>query len=408
MPPTPNWKLLLATTVALQSIQSFHARVVPILSTVLAAHLATSTESIGRTYALVNVGTALFLLFGLPVLQRWGSFLTLQASLVLAGIAVAGMTVPSWTLLAISCLLLGVSYGPTPAAATDLIMRFTPTKQRSLIFSLKQSGVPIGGGLAGLVIPLLSGWMGWQGALILLGVCSALAALPLTRFRHLDETEERGTRLGRPRFLSLRGAIETVGAVLGTPALAGSVVCYSAFNVVQSAFLTFQAAWLILVFGLDLTAAGALCALTQAASIIGRPLFGWLADELGPRPTLAANAILGALTVVGLGLLQPASSLWLVAALCAVAGLTVMSWNGLQFSEVARLAAPGKTTAATNGFVTLMMPSLVLGPLLFSGLLTLGLGFGKAFLCLTASYAVALAANHFVGRHDGEQKAESS
>jgi len=76
----------------------------------------------------------------------------------------------------------------------------------------------------------------------------------------------------------------------------------------------------------------------------------------------------------------------LVVALAAVAGLTVASWNGIQFAEVARLAPPGSLNEAMAGATLLLLGAYVLWPAVFA--LSSGGGFRLGFV-LTAIGSVA-------------------
>ena len=43
-------------------------------------------------------------------------------------------------------LLIGIAYGPSPVASSHILARLTPPAWMNLVFSAKQTGVPIGGG----------------------------------------------------------------------------------------------------------------------------------------------------------------------------------------------------------------------------------------------------------------------
>ncbi|WP_417276298.1 hypothetical protein [Castellaniella sp.] len=51
--------------------------------------------------------------------------------------------------MTVGALLIGLGYGP-----------ITPAHRMSFVFSIKQTGVPLGGVLAGLVVPGLAQWIG--------------------------------------------------------------------------------------------------------------------------------------------------------------------------------------------------------------------------------------------------------
>jgi hypothetical protein len=68
-----------------------------------------------------------------------------------------------------------------------------------------------------------------------------------------------------------------------------------------------------------------------------------------------------------------------VVALAVLAGLTVASWNGVQFAEVARLAPPETLNETMTGATLLLLLAYVVGPALFSLVVVAGASFGQAF-----------------------------
>src|SRR5678816_1366245 len=92
--------------------------------------------------------------------------------------AVCGLALAAtgwWPLLVIAAIMMGLGYGPSPPAGNRILAATVPARHRSLIFSIKQAGAPLGGALAGVILaPTAAGW-GWQAALaISIGVLAAV------------------------------------------------------------------------------------------------------------------------------------------------------------------------------------------------------------------------------------------
>ncbi len=66
-------------------------------------------------------------------------------------------------------------------------------------------------------------------------------------------------------------------------------------------------------------------------------------------------------------------------ALAVLAGLTVASWNGVQFAEVARLAPADTLNETMTGATLLLLLAYVVGPAIFSLVVAAGASFGAAF-----------------------------
>jgi MFS family permease len=130
-------------------------------------------------------------------------------------------------------------------------------------------------------------------------------------------------------------------------------VCLTSFLVV---YLTESLRFSLVAAGLALTSA-------TVGGVAGRIGWGYVADRwLPPHVVLMVIGLAAGTCGVGMAL---ATSAWPTAAivvLAALFGMTAIGWNGVQLSEVARLARPGsagKVTSATS-FVTFF--GVVVGP----------------------------------------------
>jgi MFS family permease len=80
--------------------------------------------------------------------------------LTAAGSALASLGDPA--ALVTGSLVIGAAYGLLNPAASDILVRHALAGQRSLIFAIKQTGVPLGGIAAGLLGPPLAVAYGWH------------------------------------------------------------------------------------------------------------------------------------------------------------------------------------------------------------------------------------------------------
>jgi MFS family permease len=69
-------------------------------------------------------------------------------------------------LLMLATLSIGIGYGLTNPTSAQVLSQHASERHRGLIFSIKQTGVPIGVALAGLLIPIFLGWFSWRGAVV--------------------------------------------------------------------------------------------------------------------------------------------------------------------------------------------------------------------------------------------------
>src|SRR5690606_13793354 len=144
---------VLVITLAIQSLVAAAALVVPVLAPVLSEASGVGAELVGVYVALVYVGAMAGSLSAGSWVARLGAMRASQWGL---GLCAAGLLCSLsgqvW-LLAVGAVLLGLGYGPITPASSHLLIRTTPSHRMSFVFSIKQTGVPLGGVLAGLLAP---------------------------------------------------------------------------------------------------------------------------------------------------------------------------------------------------------------------------------------------------------------
>ena len=70
-------------------------------------------------------------------------------------------------LIVFGALVIGSGYGVTTPSSSAILADRTPAGMRAFIYSVKQTGVPIGGALAGALIPLLIAAFDWRAAALI-------------------------------------------------------------------------------------------------------------------------------------------------------------------------------------------------------------------------------------------------
>ena len=309
---------------------------------------------------------------------RFGPIRVSQAGLVLclAGLALAAS---GWApLVLLGGFVCGLGYGPTTPASSVILVRAAPPAMFSLTFSIKQTGVPGGGVLAGVIVPASVLAVGWQWGAIAIGVaCLALAlAIAPTRSRY-------DVGLVRDAPVSLRAAVAPVALVAHHARLREMSLTSFVYGGVQITLVTYLVTFLVDGFAVSLVLAGAVMAIAQLASVLGRLLWGALADRAVSR-----RAMLG---LLGLGMgasavatlaASPAWPVWLLFVFASVFGATAVGWNGVFLAEVARIAPAGQVSQATGGCLFFTFLGVVLTPLAFNAVLALGAGYPLAYALL--------------------------
>jgi MFS family permease len=388
----PAWVAPLVAMLAVQTTVSLLSRIAPTLAPVLAPRVGWPAESVGYLSSLITGGSILVLLSTGPLQRRVGSMRMLQIGLVLGIAGTLLSALPFAAALLLGSLLIGISIGPPSSAGTDVLQRWSPPRRRNLLFSVKQAGVPLGGALAGFLMPWAAQVFGIGAAFGLaaaLGVATLFATQPLRA--RVDVDRDHLLRLRWSHFASLGTLRQPLASLSAMPAMRRMGLAGACLAVGQSAWFAFLVTFLVAELGWSLTAAGALFALMQVLSVLGRPLAGYLSDRLGDSVrVLRWLAASSAATTLAFALCTPQWPAAFVVALAVVAGLTVASWNGIQFAEVARLAPPGSLNEAMAGATLLLLGAYVLWPALFALVLSSGGGFRLGFVLTAIGTGAAL------------------
>jgi MFS family permease len=375
------WVGPLLAMLAVQTAVSFLSRIAPTLAPTLAPRIGWPVESVGYLSSMITGASIVALLLGIPLLRRLGSMRNLQVGLALGVLGALLSAVPAPAALVVGSLLIGLSIGPPSSAGMDVLQRFSPPRHRNLLFSVKQAGVPLGGVIAGLLLPWASQTLGIGMAV---AISAAIGALTLVAVQPLRERVDAGRdaklALHWQMFLSPANLRRPLAVLVAMPALRHMGLAGGCLGAGQSAWFAFLVTYLVVELHWTLTAAGALFALMQLVSVLGRPLAGFISDRLGDGMRVLRWAVIGSgLTTLALAFCTPAWPTWSVVGLAVLAGLTVASWNGVQFAEVARLAPRETLNETMTGATLLLLLAYVIGPALFSLVVAAGASFGAAF-----------------------------
>jgi MFS family permease len=378
----PAWVAALAATVLIQTALSYLTRLIPTLAPVLTAASGLPADRVGYLAAAGTAGSILFLAAGNPLIARLGPIRALQAGLATGIAGVLMLIIPSAPTQFASSFLLGLGYGPSAPAGSDVLLRLSPPHRRTLIFSLKQAGVPLGGVLSGLTLPALVHAIGVGGTLALVALVPLGTILAAQRVRmRIDAERDRAQSTAIGLLLSPANILTPFRLMRASANLPRVTLSGVFFACGQGSLFAFLVTYLNQGLGLDLVTSGGIFAMTQLTGIPGRIGLGWLADRVGSGvPILRALSLASAATSVTYAMTAPTWSPLALTLLSAVAGITMSSWNGIQLAEIAREAPKGKVGETTSGATLVVFLGYVLGPALFAASLAASGSYRNAFL----------------------------
>lgn len=344
---------------------------VPIMATEIAPAFGVEAKDIGVFMSIVFAFAMVLSAASGSLIRRFGAIRTNQIGMSFSAICLLLVLSGSSPLLFLAAALVGVGYGPNTPSGAHVLARVTPPRARSFVFSLKQSGAPLGGLIAGLLVPAMVVTVGWQGAI---GVSVALALFAVVMIQPLrssldDDRDPQASVAFASPWHALRKLLTHV------PLRRLTLVAFFLASI-QAIVMTFLMIILVQEVGFEFTLAGAVFATSQAAGVALRIIMGWIADRaLGAKLALVVLGIGSSLAFVALTHLGPESSVALAVGLSIAVGAMSFGWNGVYLAEVVRLAGPDDVGTATGGSLFFIYGGIVLGPIVMSALVTLSGGF---------------------------------
>jgi MFS family permease len=350
---------------------------------------------------VLYVGAAVSALASGGFVIRFGALRLSQLCLGLCALGLLGALAifagPGAALVSIGlgAVLIGCGYGSITPASSHVLAKSTPPHRMALTFSIKQTGVPAGTALAGLVVPPLTIALGWPVAVAIVAVgcvAVALAAQPLRA--PLDSDRDRSARISAQ---ALMAGFALVASERSLQLMALVSFVYAGMQMSVSGFIV---AYLQGELGLGLVVAGTVLTAANVAGVVGRIVWGSVSDRTrSPRAVLAVMGLLMAGGAFAAALFSPQWPLIAIFAVAIVLGATAIGWNGVYLGEVARLAPPGRAGQATGGCLFFTFVGVVVIPFLFGWLQRVTGSYAACFaaagvVCIAVALLLALVRGH--------------
>ena len=370
-----------------QTLATMAVYALPVLVAYAAPDFGMARANIGYQVGLVYLCAVFASAYGPRWLAIWGPARTTQIALLAAALGVALLSLANLAIAIPATILIGLAYGLTNPAASQLLGKLAPPSRRNMVFGLKQMGVPFGVALAGLLLPSTAEVLGWRNAM-LIAAGMLLAMVIGLQFKRADWDQDRGTPALQAGPLVL----------LKSPALGVIGLAAACYALVQIGLGAHMVAMLIGDYGWDSVSAGALVGLCQVVGGLSRIGWALVADtRMGGQRALMLIGALSGIFLMMLPLVAGHQTLMLVLLFIAI-GASTAGWNGVLVAESVRLAPPGAAGAASGAVISLSFAGAVLGPPLIAVLGQELHGYRYAFAIL-AMLPLAGAALCWFGRH---------
>jgi MFS family permease len=384
-----------------QSFATTAKIVVPVVAAVAFPDLGVPASYVGIFSGFYSFCQVIIVLFCGNLIRRYGGLRMSQIGLlsILVGMT-AGAGGWLW-LFVLTAIFVSFGVSVSTPASSHILARYAPPQHAPLIFSAKQSAVPLGFMIAGLLVPYLTGLYGWQGALIGVGLlCAGFAFVLEPTRRELDQDRD-------PAYpLSPRNIKGDVLLAVRDRGLRLTIFAQAAFVGLTQVYTTYFVLFCIERLHYTLAEAGGLFAMATFVGLPSRVLWGYVASRwMSPNTVLAMLGMVMMVATALTGFNSPDWPFWAVLTVAVVVNMTAGGWQGVALSEVARLAPKGQVGAITGAVISLSCIGQVILPPIFAAVLTVSGSYALAF-ALVAVPAGIVAVPLLANRRPAAQAAE--
>ncbi len=351
---------------------------VPIVAAVAFPALGVDAHQVGIFTGFYSCCQVFMVVFSGNLLRRYGGLRVSQVGLFSILIGMLATTSGSIWTFALTAIFVSFGVSVATPASAQILVRYAPPKYAPLIFSVKQTAVPIGQIAAGLLVPFLVVVYGWQGAFIGVGLlCFSFAFLLQPVRQELDQDRDPN------HPLSVRSIKDDLLFVLRDKDVRRLVLTQGAFTGVWSIYTTYFVVFFMERLNFSLTAAGAMFATATLMGLPSRLIWGYAAGRwMSSNAVLAMLGFFTAITVVLTGFNTADWPTWALLTVAVGFNAAATGWQGIALSEIARRAPAGRVGAITASVIGLSCIGQVILPPLFAVVLLLTdsylLGFSMA------------------------------
>jgi predicted MFS family arabinose efflux permease len=261
----------------------------------------------------------------------------------------------------------------TPASS-QLLNRWSPPRLAPIVFSVKQTAVPIGILLGGSLAPTAAGWLGWRGTMLAAVAALVAFSVGLQPLRRRFDSERDPSRTARLGDLAV-----TLRTVMTIPSLRGLAYACFAFNGMQQVMTAYFVIYMTHL-GYDLVTAGYIFSVAVAVAVPCRVLWSWLGSfHMSSRLMMAWLALGMAGAALAMAFVTPGWPVIAIEVAAWVLSATALSWHGILLTEAARMAPEGMVGSATGGVLSFGQAGSLVCPLVYAGLLQVTGNYGIGF-----------------------------
>jgi len=354
---SPVRALIILTSI--QIATAFSATSVLAISPLLASNLQISSKWIGVYTALLYAAAAWSSIYFGNRVHKMGSFQVSRICLSLCALAMLLIGTSNSAAVLAGSILMGLGYGGITPASSYFLSQSTSLKNRSLLFSIRQSGVPAGAALAAVTVPYMAEHFGILSAFSIPGILALVAAICFRAKSVTDTNVPSGpVELEKKRLWSRFSE---------NPQLRVLAIVAFIFSGLQITMTAMLVPFLHAFEHMTVDEAAKLLTIFNVVGVAFRLIWGRCVDRGSSAiQMLGFSGLLGSIgfAVMAWAAFADIPSVMLFVA-AGILGMAVIAWNGVLFSEIAAIVPKNKVGQATglcvfSGFIgVVVMPTIL-------------------------------------------------
>ena len=348
----------------------------------------------GLLFTFANGGTMVMLWITGPLVDKFGVRKVLLTGLIAMGfvIFIAGRTNAAVQLMGME-LLVGITQSVAGPTGTKMVSTWFDSKERGTMLGVKQAGIPVASIIAGAVLPSICAAVGWRGAFNAVSVLLfALAVITALLYRDSDVMKEmlaNNQSASRTRLRDVAGDVFTKDQIL---LAVGCMLLMGAQFVVSSNMSNYLSANALASLGDNARiVAGSVYSIACVAGVIGRVVFGMIADKKkAPKQTIMGMNVFAVIILFVIAFKGTTLSTTGAYVIFFLYGLTAFAFTGIQLALAADLTTMRAIGSAASFTLSLGFAGMMIMPPIFGAVVDAN-GFTAGYIFLAIASIVGLA-----------------
>ncbi|KFN02348.1 MFS transporter [Bacillus clarus] len=343
-----------------------------------------TTMQVGLLISVVNIGPLFCMLFVGRLLDRYSERVLIGSSSVLLGISLLFVNVVGGFVgLLFILLLVGVFYSTSQPGGSKIILKWFPKENRGLAMGIRQAGIPIGGAIAGFIIPLLSYKFSLSCTIYVLSSVCILGGIVFLMF-YKEPYAHRGSSQQNKKTsfgVQLKQVICTKSLY---PVFITGICMISLQMVLVGHFLKF----LVVVKSITPILAGEIFSITLFSGMIGRIILAVISDVVykgNRRMPLLISVCISCLLIVVLIITIHNIAIGGLFLLSSLLGFFAIGWFSLFMTEITEKANEEVVGLTVSFALTLNQVAIMIAPTFFGYIVD-----GKGYMYAWGGFVVLL------------------